>query len=375
MKLSTKHLVPGMRLLRPVYGPKGELLLGKGITLTARYIMLLRQYEILAVNVEVAGSREIEESQETIEDEVRLNAMRTLNQTIRAGKLTADNYHRLVETMEEIIEEILSGKNVTCNLTEICSADAYTFAHSVDVGILSIAIGAKLGYKRKGLLKLGTGGILHDLGKTEVPSEILNKPGKLTSEEFAVIKKHPAYGYKLILESASRIDPQSAAIILNHHERWDGSGYPRGLKGEDLDEMDSICAIADVYNAMTTDRVYRPALPPHEAYEMLMAAGNIMFSAKVVEAFMQCVVPYPVGAFVKLSNNETAVVYKLNAGLPFRPRIKIIATGEEVDLVKERSLVITGLVRQEEIKTLMANDKDGGKHVFSTPAGGIAGNY
>lgn len=366
MKISTSYLTPGMRLLRPVYGPKGELLLNRGAVLTARYIMLLRQYSILAVNVEVEGFPDLDDSQETLEDEVRLNAMKELRETINTGKLNMESRTRLIETVEEIIEEILAGKTITNNLTEICSVDTYTFAHCVDVGVISIAVGAKMGYSKKELLKLGIGSILHDLGKTEIPGEILNKPGKLTPDEYEIIKKHPVYGYKIAVETASKIEPASAGIILNHHERWDGSGYPRKLKGTEISDMDYICAAADIYNAMTTDRVYRPALPPHEAYEMLMAAGNIICSMKVIEAFLKCVVPYPVGTPVWLSNGEAAVVCKLNPGLPFRPVVKILRWEEEINLEKEYSLVITGVLRQEEIEKYI---RDGGKHVVSAAAG------
>ncbi|MGB9804909.1 HD-GYP domain-containing protein, partial [Desulfofundulus sp.] len=239
------------------------------------------------------------------------------------------------------------------NLTEICSADMYTYAHSVDVCVLALTVGVKFGYEKKDLLRLGIGGLLHDLGKSKVPPEILNKPGKLTPEEFREIKKHPAYGYKIILESQDRIDPRSAAVILNHHERYDGTGYPRGLKGDEIDEMSAICSVADVYNAITTDRVYRKAHPPHEAYEMIMASGDLMFSSRIVEAFLKCVLPYPPGSVVRLSSGLVGVVLRVKQGFPFRPVLKLVGSGEELDLLKENSLVITGLIQPEELRELI----------------------
>ncbi|AEG14466.1 metal dependent phosphohydrolase [Desulfofundulus kuznetsovii DSM 6115] len=370
LKISTKFLLPGMKLARPVYGKNGELLLKKGVVLTAGYVMSLRRCGILAVDVD--GLTDLsEEHRNLLEDEVRSDVMNVVRGWSQGEK--RKGFERVVETVERIVDEILSGKEVIGNLTEICSADMYTYAHSVDVCVLSLTVGVKLGYSRKDLLLLGMGSLLHDLGKSRVPPEILNKPGKLTPGEFREIKKHPVYGYKIILESQDRIDSRSAAVILNHHERYDGTGYPRGLKGEEIDEMSAICAVADVYNAITTDRVYRKAYPPHEAYEMVMASGNLMFSARVVEAFLKCVLPYPPGSVVRLSNDLIGVVSRVKQGFPFRPVVRIVNSGEELDLLQESSVVITGLLRSEELRDLLTKGGMSGAAAASS-SGRAAGN-
>lgn len=358
LKIPVKFLLPGMKLARPVYGRNGEMLLKKGAVLTANYIMALRKCGVLAVEVE-GPLRLDRDYQKLLEDEVRSDAMNAIREWCEAKK--KEGVRKMVEVVEHIVEEILAGKEVIGNLTEICSADVYTYAHSVDVCVLSLTVGVKLGYKKEDLTKLGVGGLLHDLGKARVPPEILNKPGKLTPEEFREIKKHPAYGYKMVLESGNGIDPRSAAVILNHHERYDGTGYPRGLKGDEIDEMSAICAVADVYNAITTDRVYRKAHPPHEAYEMIMASGNFMFSMKVVDAFLKCVLPYPPGSVVRLSDGTIAVVLQVNRSFPFRPLLKALYSGEELDLMKEHNLVIAGILSPEEVRELLVG-------------GGVAGN-
>ncbi len=364
MKLSTKYIRPGMKLMRPVFGPNGELLLQRGVVLTAQYIMSLRQRGVLTVDVE--GPKEIdEEYREVLEDEVRQDVMNTVREWTFNSRQTS--VQRVIKKVEMIVDEILNGKGVVGNLTEICSVDMYTYAHSVDVCVLSLTMGIQMGYKREALMRLGVGSILHDLGKSRVPPEILNKPGKLTPVEFAEMKKHPLYGYKIILESGDEIDPESASVILNHHEKYDGNGYPRGLKGDKIDEKSVICAVADVYNAITTDRVYREALPPHEAYEMIMAAGNVMFDCKVLDAFLKCIVPYPVGTFVALSNGFRGVVSRLNKKLPLRPVVKLLNSREEIDLMRERNLVISGLIRPEEIFELAKGGVLGA--TTSTPRG------
>ncbi|RJQ29823.1 MAG: HD-GYP domain-containing protein [Peptococcaceae bacterium] len=348
LKLSTSYLLPGMRLARPVYGQSGELLLGKGAGLTLRNIVSLQRCRVLAVDIESPFGFDDEE-RNIIEDEMRLGIMNV----VREWTLKNENkLERIANTVEVIIDEILSGKEVAEGLTQICSADIYTYAHSVDVCILSLSVGVKLGYARPKLLRLGVGSLLHDLGKTKIPIEILNKPDELTPDEFNEMKKHSEYGYQ-IFQRIRGFSSQSASIILCHHERYDGSGYPHGLKGDKISEMSVICAISDVYNAITTDRIYRDALPPHEAYEMMMASGDLFFNFKVVKAFLKCVTPYPVGSMVGLSNNVVGCVCRLNKGIPYRPVVKVLNSEEEIDLQNERNIVITGLIRPEEISELV----------------------
>jgi len=154
-----------------------------------------------------------------------------------------------------------------------------------------------MGFSYSELFELGVGSLLHDLGKTRISSEILHKPGKLTDEEFREIKKHPVLTYKILKEKVGdSISPLSLMTALNHHERYDGSGYPCGLKGEKIHDMAGICAICDVYNAINTDRVYRKAVLSHEVYTMLINSGGTMFKPEIVKAFLAC---YPVGSIVR----------------------------------------------------------------------------
>ncbi|HBC92755.1 MAG TPA: HD-GYP domain-containing protein [Pelotomaculum sp.] len=345
MRISTKFIETGMRLARPIYGRNGETLLNRGTTLTTQYIMSLRRHGILTVNIDSGFEEDLSDA---LEDMVRCSVMKKVQHEIMVNK-NRISIQNITNQVEMLIDEIISGKKVIGNLTEICSTDMYTYAHSVDVCTLSLMLGIRLNYKKDKLLQLGTGCLLHDLGKTKVLPEILNKPGVLDSAEFSEIKKHPLYGYKMLLDNNEDIDPESANIVLDHHEKYDGSGYPRGLKGQEISEMSVICAIADVYNAITTDRIYRRAMPPHEVYEMIMASGNMMFEQSVVEAFLKCIVPYNIGSIVRLSNGFVGRVCRLNPSLPLRPIIKLLDSREEIDLVQEKSIVITGLLQHEDI--------------------------
>jgi len=334
-----------MILEKPLYNQNGKLLLRKGSVLTARNILAMHRAGVLAVRV--TSSFEIEQGDE-LNEQIQLNAL----QAVKEWNKSFDKkvFAKLLQTIDDIIDEILSGKAVVGSLSEICLADTYTYTHSIDVTILAIAIGVKMGYNRKKLACLGVGSILHDLGKTKIPVEILNKPGKLTPTEFSIMQKHPVYGYETIKQhDVNRI---SAEIVLNHHERYDGSGYPNGLHGNEINELAYICAIADIYSAVTADRVYRKALPPHEAYEMIMASGEINFTPATVDGFLKCIVPYPVGSIVYLSNGCIAQIYKQNLGLVFRPVVKLLSTGEEINLKMENDIVIKGTVRQDELRQL-----------------------
>lgn len=353
MKLSVNYLKPGMVLKTPVYNNRGRLLLNAGRVLTESYIEALKRMGVLAVSIKGVDDLDMEEANRVLDYEVKVEALTSI-QTFVEQNMSKKNYKLLVKSVKNIVTEILSGKVPAGGLAEISAYDSYTYAHSVDVCALSIAIGYHMGLTRPTLVKLGMGALLHDLGKTRVPIEILNKPGKLTDEEFEEIKKHPAYGYKMACyEFEEKLEPEAALIILNHHERYDGSGYPRGLKGDELSILDMICGIADMYNAMTTDRVYRKALPYSEAYEMLLGSAGTYFSIEVVHAFAQCVEPYPVGTLVEMSDGRRACVISTDTPIPTRPVIRILDTREIIDLSVNLSLVIANQLSQEEASKLV----------------------
>ncbi|MGB4412147.1 MAG: HD-GYP domain-containing protein [Atribacterales bacterium] len=353
MKLSVSYLKPGMILKSPVYNNRGELLLNAGCVLTEKYINALKRVGVLAVHIRGAGDLDIEEANNALSNEVKIEALVCVQNFIEQN-MTKKNYKLLVSSVKNIVDEILSGKVPVGGLAEISAYDSYTYTHSVDVCALSIAIGYQMDFSRDTLIGLGTGSLLHDLGKTRVPIKILNKPGKLTDEEFAEIKKHPTIGYEMLCYGFDEVvEPETSRILLNHHERYDGNGYPRGLKGNELFDLDMICGVSDMYNAMTTDRVYRKALPYSEAYEMLLGSIGTYFSMEVVQAFARAVEPYPIGTLVEMSDGRRACVVDNNPAMPTRPVIRILGTKEIIDLSKSLTLVIKSQLSQEEISELV----------------------
>jgi HD-GYP domain-containing protein (c-di-GMP phosphodiesterase class II) len=340
VKVLVSNLVPGMKLAHPVYDFHGHFLLNKGVTLTTGYIKALQKRHILSVYIEGVAIPEdfITQQQDAIEETIRADAFASIQNLFEKGDVAA--IKAVTASVENIMRELMAGKTAIGALTEISSTDAYTYAHSVDVCILALETGILQKYEKDKLLKLGVGCILHDLGKVKTPSEILNKTGKLTNKEFDIIKKHPHDGYQLARKIQPDLAENSASIIYGHHERRDGRGYPLGLEGENIDEMSSICAIADAYNALTTDRPYRKAVPSNEAYEYLMASGYDIAGQKVRDAFLHCVTPFPVGSMVLLSTGDIGVVVQVNHDIPLRPQVYVATRKHMIDLSSELSITV-----------------------------------
>ncbi len=352
MKLPVSHLAPGMKLAKPVYGLKGQMLLNRGVELTTSYIIGLRRHNILAVMIDSILDLDERYAENILEESIRAQAMASIETWAQNNK-GPKQFSVVSDSVNSIVDEILSGKIPSGGLAEISTTDTYTFAHSIDVCAFSVYMGLNYGYKKKELLKLGIGSILHDLGKTKVSLEILNKPDRLTDEEMDEIKNHPLFGYNMLEDMSDQLSDTSLEIVLNHHERYNGSGYPRGIKGNEIGDMPAICALADVYSAMTTDRVYRKAFPANEAYEMIMTSGDLDFKMRLVRLFTTCVCPYPIDTLVLLSTGEVGQVTATNRNLPFRPVVTMIESKEQVDLGKELSVVVKRGLTDDEAKTAL----------------------
>jgi HD-GYP domain-containing protein (c-di-GMP phosphodiesterase class II) len=362
MNLPVSHLIPGMSLSRPVYGQKGQLLLNRGVELTSSYIKGLKEHNVLAVSVESMpcgmSAMNDQEAELILEESIRVQAMASIQSWAETNRKQRE-FAGVVESVTTIVDEIINGKIPSGELAEISAADVYTFAHSIDVCVFSVYMGINFGYRKNDLLTLGMGSILHDLGKTRVSPEILNKPGRLTEEEFEEVKNHPAWGQEMLMETVSnQVSDTALKIVLNHHERYNGSGYPNGLKGKEISNMAGICALSDVYNAMTTERVYRKAFPPNETYEMIMTYGDREIKYELVRLFSTSVYPYPIDTLVLLSTGKVACVSAINRNLPFRPVVDDLGTGERIDLSEELSVVIERALIPDEAQAVFLRFAD-----------------
>ena len=229
----------------------------------------------------------------------------------------------LAAVAEEMVDTMFTHGDAMLCLARIRAKDAYLMEHSMNVAILLANFGRYLGLERSVLKELTLGGLLHDVGKIMTPDEVLNKPGKLTDEEFGVMRQHVVHSYD-ILSNTAGITPTMLEVAANHHERLDGTGYPQRLKGDQLSLYTRMSGIVDVYDAVTADRVYKQGMQPTQAFRILLKGINQHFDAELVTKFIKCMGVYPVGTLVQLSNQRLAVVMQRNEQQPLKPVVKVI---------------------------------------------------
>ncbi|MDR0549616.1 MAG: HD-GYP domain-containing protein [Deltaproteobacteria bacterium] len=229
------------------------------------------------------------------------------------------------ENVDELVESVSRNQDALTALIKLRRFDDYTYTHSLNVSVLSIASGKTLGLSDKELKILGLGTMFHDLGKCRIPAFILNKPSKLTDEEFVIMRNHAALSAEILIEQKLPVDDLVIKVARHHHERMDGSGYPDNLKGADIPHLATICGLSDVYDALTSDRVYHKGMLPHEALKFIYGLRGTHFQPEWVDRFVQSVGIYPPGSVVELNSGEMAVVMEINHSSLLSPLIKVVA--------------------------------------------------
>ena len=240
---------------------------------------------------------------------------------IRLGKQI--EMEKIEPVVERMVDSIFTDQDALLPLARLKQHDSYTFQHSVSVCALMTAFARTLEVPREKIREIAIGALLHDVGKARVPDEILNKPGKLTDAEFDRMKNHVVQS-KIILMATPGISPIALDVAAQHHERFDGTGYPNKLAGDQISLYGRMGAIVDVYDAITSDRVYHKGKPPTEALRKLLEWSANHFEPRLVKAFIRSVGIYPTGALVRLESKRLAVVQAQHDDKPMQPTVKLI---------------------------------------------------
>ena len=240
-------------------------------------------------------------------------------------------YSAAAPAISAIADSAIRNPDALHCLCKISRHDSYTYTHSVNVAVLAVIFGAFAGLDKDELFDLGAAGLFHDLGKTRIPKILLRKRGPLTPDEFQRLKCHSTFGHECLL-AVPGVPRRVLEGVLTHHEKYNGNGYPNGLKGQEIGLFGRILGLVDVYDALTSDRPYKQALLPNEALSILYGMREQDFAAPEVELFIKCLGIYPSGSFVRLTTGECGIVLENRPDKPLRPRVKLLsARGGRMD--------------------------------------------
>ena len=340
LRLPVSKLKDGMVLGQSLFNTAGGSYLVKGQPVTIDYIRKLRQIGIQSVTVtSMDPAYKLPPPPDVIEEKTRINAISTVYNTFQSieenGTLDTTALQRVTDS---IVFDLFENRNNLVQLTDIRAHDAYTFAHSVNVAVLSAMMGMLCHMPRDEISLITLGGLLHDLGKVDVSSAILTKNRGLSDREFKIMKNHPLDGSRRIL-NVSDLPKKSilAAIAAQHHEHIDGSGYPNGITGNEMHHYAKITAIADVYDALTSERPYKKAYMPNIAYNIMHNINKGQFDQDLLDTFFNNVALYPEGAVLKTTFGF-AVVKESRFGRTTTPII-ILFADTNGKLLNERSVI------------------------------------
>ncbi|WP_320172046.1 HD-GYP domain-containing protein [Maridesulfovibrio sp.] len=250
-----------------------------------------------------------------------LNYARKFIDNVRHGKTI--EVEEAEPIINQVIDSISENEPAALTLAFLKRYDEYTYTHSINVNLYALLLGKAIGLDREKLKKLGLAAMFHDVGKGRIPGKVLNKPGKLTDSEFAVMKGHPLLGLK-VLSQVRGLENDVLRGVVEHHERYDGNGYPRQLKGEDIHPFARIIAISDVYDALTSVRVYKEAMTPAKTLSLMHKWKGTDFDPSFLNRFIRVMGIYPPGTMVQLEDKRFALVLETNASSPLKPKVKVL---------------------------------------------------
>ncbi len=328
---------PGSIVERNIYSADGVVLVGHGVELTPRYIERLKSLGVQSMYIYDKRFEDVdvhdvvsERTRSSVSSAVK-KIFSKVEQSLQSESDTAVDKGEVRSVASKIVDDLIVSSTDIVNLADLKTYDDYTYQHSVQVCILSILVAMGMGYDENRLKTLAMGVLLRDIGEVMIPPEIKNKPGKLTDEESVEMQKHPSNGFQ-ILQDRADLDPVVTYVALQHHEKLNGRGYPQGLKGDEIHEFSKITIVADIHDAVTSNRIYKGRVAPHKVLNLLAAKSGEEFDPRVVEIFLSKVARYPEGSIVALKTGERAVVLKNVQGELDKPQIRIIADRDGVEI-------------------------------------------
>ncbi|RII01053.1 HD-GYP domain-containing protein [candidate division NPL-UPA2 bacterium Unc8] len=306
-----------------------------------------------------------EKTQRLYEEAVKL-AKEILNQGMLRKPIDG---RKISELIGRMVDRLMIEDRELINLTNRFSPKNYLWCHLTNVAILSVRVGLELGYNKSGLVRLGVGAFLHDIGMARV-LPLIEKRENLTKEEYEEVKKHPVYGAE-ILDKSYQIELVVIHIAHQQHERMNGSGYPRGIKNGDINEYARIVGLVDAYEAMTHPRLYREKVPHSQAMKEIIERGESLFEQDIIKALVRCLDLYPVGSWVQLNTGEIGRVVGIDKNFPLRPTITVMFDAnyvplkkmfkklKRIELIKREQLYVKRLVDESELRGKVTSGADG----------------
>ncbi len=343
--VSLKEINSSMKLAKPIYDDNERMLLNRGVPLNEHYIKRLDELGVTEIYIEDENSLGIEISS-VINEKLRIRGKKAIRKVLaEINKQEKFNIREVEETVTEIFDEIFLNPEYLLYFGDLRVKNDTVFGHSLNVAVISVAIGSFLFHEKEDLIKMGIGAMLHDIGKTQLPDGIAGE-NPLETEDKS-FHSHPELGYSLIQERFD-ISPVSKAVVLKHHERVDGRGYPNAAPGDKIHEYAKIVAIANTFDILTNGPYYKKKFPVYQAVEYLVGNSDIMFDKRLVNVFIRRLALYPNGTYVKLSTGEAGIVKEQNKDYPTRPMVRVLRDkdGQDYndprieDLMKNHSIVI-----------------------------------
>lgn len=359
--VSINDLRPGM-FVSDVFNDKGILLFSSNTFLTGYHqIEHLRRQGVTEVNIitnnlSLAGSDAdssntelINSSEQLIQFQTRIkqvhavrkktiDAVRAMMIATRAGCLYSPK--SMIEPLNDLMSQIIDNQDVAIGVLQIKDMNEQIYAHSVNVSMMMMGLANILGYSKESIYEAGTAGILHDIGMTRFPEDVVRREGLQTRMELDSLKKHPVYGVEIVRTFKKKLPDSVINTIAEHHEKLNGSGYPRFLKGTQIKQMSMMCALADVYDRLTTNGFTHRACLPQEALALIFQGADEEYPRNLVEMFTKLLGIFPVGSFVKLESGEMGLVVSINRENLLFPQLVMLFDkgGKRIDKMYIRDL-------------------------------------